>query len=151
MENQKLVNRTINKERTINAAPNRVFQALSAKEDLERWFLVKADVELQRGGAIRFEWGPGMVNVGKVLELDAPSRFGYSWEAMEPTPTTITFELTEEQGGTRLRLIHSGIGEGDVWDQYYTAVNSGWDHHLSNLTAWVETGTCEPPEASSNR
>ena len=33
--------RTIEKERIIHATPERTFQALSEKEELERWFCVK--------------------------------------------------------------------------------------------------------------
>ena len=145
MEQTHLIGRTLEKELFIKASPQRVFQALTEKEDLERWFLVKAEVDLRPGGAIRFEWGPGVFNVGKILVLDPPHLLSYSWEALEPSPTTITFELTAENDGTRLRLIHTGIGEGEDWDTYYTSVNSGWNAHLNNLTAWLEIGICEPP------
>jgi len=97
------------------------------------------------GGTIQFEWGPGQIEVGKILVLDPPYRLNYTWEAMEPSPTTITFELTAENDGTRLHLLHMGIGEGEDWDTYYTSVNGGWDAHLKDLTAWLETGICEPP------
>jgi uncharacterized protein YndB with AHSA1/START domain len=144
MEKTPLIGRSLEKELFIKASPQRVFQALTAKEELERWFLVKAEVDLHPGGAIRFEWGPGMVEVGKILVLDPPHRLSYTWEALEPSPTTVTFELTEENDGTLLRLIHTGIGEGEDWDSYYTSVNGGWNAHLTNLTAWLETGICEP-------
>jgi uncharacterized protein YndB with AHSA1/START domain len=145
MEKTPLIGRSLEKELFIKATPERVFQALTTKDDLERWFLVKAEVDLRPGGAIRFEWGPGVFNVGKILVLEPPHRLSYSWEALEPSPTTITFELTAENDGTRLHLIHTGIGEGEDWDTYYTSVNGGWNAHLTNLTAWLETGICEPP------
>jgi uncharacterized protein YndB with AHSA1/START domain len=145
MEKTPLIGRSLEKELFIKATPERVFQALTKKDDLERWFLVKAEVDLRPGGAIRFEWGPGVFNVGKILVLEPPHRLSYSWEALEPSPTTITFELTAENDGTRLHLIHTGIGEGEDWDTYYTSVNGGWNAHLTNLTAWLETGICEPP------
>ncbi|MBO0791211.1 MAG: SRPBCC domain-containing protein, partial [Ktedonobacteraceae bacterium] len=125
--------------------PERVFQALTTKEDLERWFLVKAELDLRPGGAITFEWGPGIAEVGKILVLEPPHRLSYTWEAFEPSPTTVTFELIAENDGTRLRLTHTGIGEGEDWDNYYTSVNGGWNAHLSDLTSWLETGTCPPP------
>jgi uncharacterized protein YndB with AHSA1/START domain len=86
-----------------------------------------------------------MFEVGKILVLEPPFRFSYTWEALEPSPTTITFELTAENGGTRLRLSHTGIGEGEDWDSYYTNINSGWSIHLKNLTALLETGICATP------
>jgi uncharacterized protein YndB with AHSA1/START domain len=145
MEQTHLIGRTLEKEVFIKASPQRVFQALTTKEDLERWFLVKAEVDLRPGGAIRFEWGPAMVEVGKILVCEPPHRLSYSWEALEPSPTTITFELTAENDGTRLHLIHTGIGVGEDWDAYSTAVDSGWSAHLIDLTTWLETGTCPPP------
>ncbi len=145
MEKTHLIGRSIEKELFIKATPERVFQALTEKADLERWFLTKAEVDLRPGGAIRFEWGPGLFEGGKILVLEPPHRLSYTWEALEPSPTTITFELTAENDGTRLRLIHTGIGEGENWDNYYTSISSGWNAHLNNLTAWLETGICEPP------
>jgi uncharacterized protein YndB with AHSA1/START domain len=145
MEKTQLIGRSIEKELFINASPQRVFKALTEKEDLERWFVQKAEIDLRPGGTIRFEWAPDSVEIGTILVIDPPYRLSFTWRAMEPSPTTITFELTAENDGTRLRLIHTGIGEGEDWDNYYSAVNGGWNGHLNNLTAWLETGTCEPP------
>jgi len=140
-----VIGRTLEKELFIKASPQRVFQALTRSSDLERWFLVKAEVDVRPGGAIRFEWGPGMFEVGKILVCEAPHRLSYSWEANGPGPTTVTFELVGENDGTRLRLTHTGIGEGEDWDRYYTSVKSGWSAHLKDLAAWLETGICNPP------
>jgi uncharacterized protein YndB with AHSA1/START domain len=145
MEQTHLMGRTLEKELFINASPQRVFQALTEKAELERWFVQKAEIDLRPGGAIRLEWAPDSVEIGTILALDPPHRLSFSWEALEPSPTTITFELTAENGGTRLRLIHTGIGEGEDWDTYYTSVNGGWTAHLGDLTCWLETGTCPPP------
>jgi uncharacterized protein YndB with AHSA1/START domain len=135
----------IEKEQFIKVTPERVFQALTEKEDLEHWFVQKAEVDLRPGGAIRLEWGPNAVEVGKILVLEPSHRLSYSWEALEPSPTTVTFALTAENDGTRLQLMHTGLGEGKDWDNYYTAVNSGWNVHVKDLTSWLETGICELP------
>jgi len=145
MEHTQLRGRTLEKELFIKATPERVFQALTEQAELERWFLVKAEVDLRPGGAIRFEWGPDAVEIGKILVCEPPHRLSYTWEALEPSPTTITFELTAENDGTRLHLTHTGIGEGEDWDSYYTSIASGWSIHLNNLAAWLETGISETP------
>jgi uncharacterized protein YndB with AHSA1/START domain len=151
MEQTHLMGRTLEKELFIKASPERVFRALTEKEELERWFLVKAEVDLRPGGAIRFEWGPSTIEVGKILVLEPPYRLSYSWEAMEPSPTTITFELAAENDGTRLHLIHTGIGAGEDWDNYYNSVNGGWTAHLDDLKSWLETGICPPLVPESRR
>jgi uncharacterized protein YndB with AHSA1/START domain len=145
MEKTPLIGRSLEKELFIKATPQRVFQALTEKADLERWFVKKAEVDVRPGGAIRLEWAPDAVEIGTILVLDPPRRLSYTWEALEPSPTTITFELTAENDGTRLHLIHTGIGEGEDWDTYYTSINSGWNVHFKNLTAWLETGIGETP------
>jgi len=145
MEQTHLSGRVLEKELFIKATPERVFRALTTKEDLERWFLTKAEVDLRPGGTIRFAWESGTFEVGKILVLEPPHRLSYTWETFGPGPTTITFELTAENDGTRLHLTHTDIGAGEDWDNYYTAVNGGWSAHLADLTSWLETGICPPP------
>jgi uncharacterized protein YndB with AHSA1/START domain len=145
MDKTTLTGRSLEKELFINASPERVFRALTEKEELERWFLMKAEIDLRPGGSLKFEWSPDASEVGKVLALEPPYRVSYSWEALSPSPTTITFELTPENGGTRLRLTHDSIGEGQDWDNYYSSVNGGWNAHLKDLASWLETGTCDIP------
>jgi uncharacterized protein YndB with AHSA1/START domain len=144
MEKTNLRSRSIEKELFIKATPERVFQALTEKADLESWFLKKADVDLRPGGAISFDWGPGVFNSGQILALEPPQRFSYTWEVLEPSPTTVTFALTKHRDGTLLHLIHTGIGEGEDWDRYYDSRNKGWDIHLQNLVNWLETGIPNP-------
>jgi uncharacterized protein YndB with AHSA1/START domain len=142
MENTKRNERSIEKNLFIKAPPQRVFQALTEQAELERWYLTKAELDLRPGGAISFEWdrAMGVYNFGKILVLEPPHRLSYTWEALEPSPTTVTYELTAENDGTRLHLTHTGIGEGEAWDHYYDSRNSGWSVHLNNLAAWLETG-----------
>jgi uncharacterized protein YndB with AHSA1/START domain len=144
MEKIDLSGRTIEKERFIKATPERVFMALTEKEELERWFMKTAQVDLHPGGAIRFEWGPDVFNFGKILVLEPSHRLSYTWEAISPSATTVIFELTAENDGTLLHLIQIGIGEGEDWDHYYNLSNNGWNVHLKNLTVWLETGISEP-------
>lgn len=141
----KNMTRTIEKQRIIHATPERTFQALIEKEELERWFVQKAEGTIRPGEIIRFEWAPDMVEKGHILEVEPSHRFSYTWEAFSPDPVTITFELSAENGGTRLHFIQTGIGEGENWGNYYTGMSHGWDIHLEHLTTWLETGSCPPP------
>ena len=84
--------RSLEKELFLKATPQRVFQALTEKEELERWFLTKAEVDVRPGGAIRFEWARtgGVFNVGKTLVLEPPHRLSSTWEALSPSVTMVT-------------------------------------------------------------
>ncbi|HTP12915.1 MAG TPA: SRPBCC domain-containing protein [Bacteroidota bacterium] len=140
--------RTITKKQLIRATPERVFKALTQKEELERWFVKIAEVELKPGGTIRTEWAPGVGEHGTVKEVKPPRLFRFTWEGQfSPTPTTISFELTKEQDSALLTLTHSGIGEGKGWEAYANMdqEGKGWEAHLKDLTSWIETGNCPPP------
>ena len=137
--------RTVVKKKLIASKPERVFQALTQKEELERWFVQEAEIELKPGGIIHTNWAPGMGERGTVKQVIASQLFSFTWEgAFSPTPTTLTFELTEEGDGTSVTLTHSGIGEGEGWEAYAN-ISNAWDAHLQDLASWIETGTCPPP------
>lgn len=136
--------KTIAKEQFIKATPERVFKALTEKQELERWFVPKADLDLKPGGIFRVEMAPGIGEHGKVKEVKPSKLFSFTWEALSPTPTTLAFELTQEKDGTLVTFTHSGIGEGEGWEVYAT-IGQAWDAHLKDLTSWIETGTCPTP------
>jgi uncharacterized protein YndB with AHSA1/START domain len=138
MEKTHSIGRSIEKELFIKAPPERVFRALTEKEELERWFLKKAEIDLCPGGAIRFEWKSGFLNYGKILVLEPPHRLSYTWEAQTPDATIVTFELTAENDGTLLHVKNTGYHEGEDWDSYYDQRDNGWGIHLGNLRAWLE-------------
>lgn len=140
MEKTHSIGRSIEKELFIKAPPERVFRALTEKEELERWFLRKAEIDLRPGGAIRFEWKSGFLNQGKILVLEPPHRLSYTWEAQTPDATIVTFELTAENDGTLLYVKNTGYHEGEDWDSYYDQRDNGWSIHLENLRAWLEAG-----------
>jgi hypothetical protein len=85
MEKTNTNGRSIEKELFIKATPQRVFLELTEQAELERWFLVKAELDLRPGGAISFEWdrARGVYNVGTILVLDPPHRLSYTWEATD--------------------------------------------------------------------
>ncbi len=114
----KNMTKTIEKQRVIYVTPEQTFQALTEEEELERWFVQKAEGDVRPGGWMRFEWAPDMVEKGQILEIEPFHRFSYTWEAFSPSPVTITFELGAENGGTRLHFIQTGIGEGENWGNY---------------------------------
>lgn len=136
--------RIFKKDLFIKATPERVFKALTQKEELEHWFVPHAMIELKPGGMFCIEWTPGTGEQGTIKAVDPPHLFSFTWEKLSPTPTTITFELTQEKEGTLLTLTHSGIGEGEGWGVYDT-IDKGWEGHLKDLTSWVETGASLTP------
>ena len=133
--------RTVEKELFIRASPERVFRALTEKADLERWFVSRAEVDARPGGSFSFTWQPHETVNGTFVEVDPPRRLVTLWdEGPSLGFTEVTFELTPRPGGTVLRLVHTGFGEGEDWDRLYADINSGWDAELEHLRVWLDEG-----------
>jgi hypothetical protein len=49
------------------------------------------------------------------------------------SPMVVEWLLTSERGGTRLRLVHSGFGDGQGWDDMYDGTQFGWRFYLWHL------------------
>ncbi len=79
--------------------------------------------------------------VGEVVEVDPPRKFSHTyffttWKS--GGPTLVTWELTEEAGGTRVTITHSGwtADHGKFADQ----TEGGWEEILGLLKQELETG-----------
>ena len=131
--------RTVEKELFIRASPERVFRALTEKADLERWFVSRAEVDARPGGAFSFTWRPHETVNGQFVTVDPPRRLVMVWdEGPSLGFTEVAIDLTPHAGGTLLRLVHTGFGEGEDWDRLYTDINSGWNAELEHLRAWLD-------------
>ena len=122
--------------RTVTGSPERVFEAWTAAEQVKRWTCpdpvadVDVDVDLRVGGqySIRMhvEGGP-FTAYGTYREVDPPRRLVYTWgwkeegHAME-VETLVTVEFLPIEGGTEIRLIHSGFPTPDDRDGH----REGW-------------------------
>ncbi len=66
----------------------------------------------------------------EVLELDPPRRMVWAWSVNDAVPpTTVTFELTPEDEGTRLKLTH--VGEIDPF--VGGLLRDGWPGRIESL------------------
>jgi hypothetical protein len=55
-----------------------------------------------------------------------------------PMRLTVSFDGVPE--GTRVTVIHEGLGEGPTWDDYVNQLGPGWERMLSDLKGWLEEG-----------
>lgn len=132
------VGRTIEKELFIAAAPERVYRAFTDPVELERWFVTRAEIDPRPGGVFNLWWQENHVP-GEVVALDPPRRFVFTWDdGPKYGITTCSVEFIPEADGTLLRLVHTGFGDGENWDELYDGVNGGWTEELAHLRAWAE-------------
>jgi uncharacterized protein YndB with AHSA1/START domain len=131
----------------IEAAPPKVFEALSTAEGVRSWWTRDADLGTRVGdqGEFRFpEYGPHAVTRVRIEALDAPSRVEWACASSfhaEWHGTKISFALKPRDGGTSLFFAHRGYPRAD---ETFALFKMGWAYYLVSLKRYVETGTGAP-------
>jgi uncharacterized protein YndB with AHSA1/START domain len=137
----------------IDATPERVFRALTAAEELPRWFPSSAESDARTGGdfVLRFEFDDESKNhtyAGQYDEITASERVRYPWNG-QFGDTTVEFVLRPADGGTELTLIHSGWT--DAAEEARQMHEQGWGFFLDNLERYLTGGEDQRDSAMQMR
>jgi uncharacterized protein YndB with AHSA1/START domain len=127
-------------ERTMPHAPEKVWKALTRSEVIVRW-LMQNDFAPQVGRKFNFRATPipgawnGCTDC-EVLTLDEPRTLAYSWnasgeEAVDGLKSVVTWTLTPVDGGTHVRMEHSGFRPQDEGGRQ--AMGGGWPRIVEGL------------------
>ena len=135
----------IAKFRTISAAPDAVFTALTSSDEIVRFFPYEAVESTWGVGAeIRLHGGADgtpFTDFGTIEVLERPTAFQYRYwsdnHGTERTPVNhlrIRYDLSAEGAATKLAVTHFDIRDGG-----YRAMMAGaWDMLLEGLAAYAE-------------
>jgi uncharacterized protein YndB with AHSA1/START domain len=126
--------RSIEMEIEVPGSPEEVWQAIATGPGIGSWY-VPHTVEERTGGSFSasFGEGPEMQVEGRVAAWEPPHRIFL--DKGEGVPG-LAFEWTIEakDGGTCIvRLVNSGFGSGESWDDQYDQMHEGWKLFLLNL------------------
>ncbi|PYX00466.1 MAG: hypothetical protein DMG89_04300 [Acidobacteria bacterium] len=138
----------------IAAPPERVFRALTQRDQLMRWWTTDVcelelwEFDARLGGKWRFVTKESSLTIngvskfaaeGEVLEFDPPRLLVYTWianwHADRTRRTVVRWELNRTQSGTVVKVTHSGLAQEDVARKDYTG---GWTGVLELLRRHVE-------------
>lgn len=133
-------------ERTLQAPPSKVWQALTRSGEVARWYGPSDDFRIEvlewdcrPGGTYRVAMhdpsGDTHTCFGVFREVEALKRLTYtwSWEGQPPMDTLVAFELVEDGDATKLRFSHTGFPSADVKESH----EQGWTGSLERLTRLV--------------
>lgn len=101
-------------ERVLNATADKVWKAISDKEQMKQWYFdlsaFKPEVGFEFQFAGKGTTGEEFIHLCKVLEVIPGSKLEYSWTYKNLDGYSIvTFELFPEGETTRLKLTHEGL------------------------------------------
>jgi uncharacterized protein YndB with AHSA1/START domain len=129
--------RAIVVERTYDTTVADVWDAVTNRERIPRWFLpIEGDLRL--GGHYQLQGNAS----GEVIACDPPARLAVTWE-FGGAVSWVDVRLDDDpDGGARLRLEHVALVDDlDMWDQYGPgAAGIGWDLALFGLGEHLRTG-----------
>ncbi|MBC7773807.1 MAG: SRPBCC domain-containing protein [Phycisphaerae bacterium] len=133
-------------EQTINAPAEKVWKAITDRDQMAQWYFDLAEFRPEIGFEFRFSGGPSpekqYLHVCKITELETGKKLTYSWryEGYEGE-SFVTFLLMPQGEKTLLRLTHSGLETFPVDIPDFASKNfvEGWNEIIrSSLTKFLE-------------
>ena len=121
--------------------PETIWRSLTEAEELVRWFPTVAKVEPGKGGSLLLSWDQEDCEFDTRIDIWEPGqrlRLVETKTRMEsPTELAMDFQISGRNGGTTLRLVHSGFGRRADWDDELTGVSRGWAYELRVLRHYL--------------
>ncbi len=121
-------------ERIFSAPVEKVWKAITYKNEMKQWYFDLADFKPEKGFEFSFKGGSDdkvYVHLCKVTEVIPFKKISYTWryEGYEGN-SLVVFELFEEGNSTRLQLTHEGLesfpeSNPDLAKEKF---NEGWNH-----------------------
>jgi len=127
----------------IKAAPDRVFQAVSTPEGLDRWWTLRSSGTPSPGAEYELSFGPGYDWRAKVTRSVPGSVFELEMVRADDdwVGTRVGFLLEERQDATWVRFHHTGWPSAN---EHYRSSCNCWAMYLRILRRHLEHGDFVP-------
>ena len=131
-------------ELTIEAAPQRVWSALTGPDEIARWWTDDLSVTPEVGTLAEFRFSQGTFVIQfEVAELEQDEQV--RWITRQGPPqwagTSVTWHLEPIQSGAKLVFTHDGFAQ---VDEAYEQTRGNWRYFLDSLKSYLETGKGTP-------
>ncbi|MGN6194862.1 MAG: SRPBCC family protein [Ginsengibacter sp.] len=130
-------------EAVYNAPVSKVWQAITDKNQMQKWYFDVSDFETEQGFEFQFNGGTEdktYVHRCRIVEIIPEKKLCYTWRYDGyPGDSLLTFELFNEDGKTRLKIMHEGLETFSEPDFAKENFRAGWNQIIgSNLKKFVE-------------
>jgi uncharacterized protein YndB with AHSA1/START domain len=122
--------------RSLNASPDRVWEALTTAEGLMSWLAVSAKVDGREGGSVVIEFEEDQTVGGTISRWDPTTHFAHTWIINGAISSEVAYALAPAGSGTDLTLVHTGLP-----DEMCGGYTPGWHAFLARLSAEVAGGS----------
>ena len=129
-------------------APETIWKVLTTGELIGRWLMAPTGFEPREGTHFTFQTTPagewdGAIHC-QVLEVRPNERLAFAWKGgheantgyVSRLDTVVSWTLSRVEGGTRLRLVHSGFVTPKN-DSAFETMSEGWKKVVQNIVAIV--------------
>ena len=131
---------TVTSEVFVQAPLKTAYRAFTNSTSLREWLCDVATVEPHPRGRMYLWWRGDFYSSGHFLELDENKKIKFRWYAsIDPAPTEVTVSVTEQDGGTLVRMDHD-VPDDPAWSKMAQTFRENWDDSLENLKSVLETG-----------
>ncbi len=129
---------------------DKVFEAWIRPELIEQWLARRARIEPSMGGAYELFWdlrNPAINSTAgcRIGHLVPNAELSFNWKGPEPYSAvmgdaTKVFVRLEAQGSkTLVRFVHTGWGNGALWEEARLWQARAWKQAMENLKNYLET------------
>jgi uncharacterized protein YndB with AHSA1/START domain len=128
----------------VNAAPDKVYAALTTKEGLRGWWTADSTADAKQGGKAEFGFDKRSAVFRMTIKtLEPAKRVVWSCHGDHPEwdGTTLTWTIAQKDGTSTLRFAHSGWNS---MSDFCEMCNSTWGELMYRLKAYVESGRPDP-------
>ncbi len=145
--------RAIEKEVVVAATLDEAWAAWTTKAGITSFFAPEAEIDARPGGAFSIHFNPfaepGLKGADgmRYMALQPQRMLSFDWNApphlpavrVQRTLVVVRFEPLAERS-TRVRLHHTGWGDGGEWDQAHAYFDRAWGAVLGNLKKRFDSG-----------
>ena len=100
-------------EQHLNTSKEEVWKAITDQEQIKHWYFDIKEFSPEVGFEFSFVGGSEekpYLHLCRITEVETSKRIAYSWRYEGiPGITLVTFDLSPDAGGTRLKLTHEGL------------------------------------------
>ena len=144
---------SIVKELTIEASPERVWNAITQQEEIAGWWTNDLSVKPEVGSLAELRFNQGTLIIQfEIAELDKDKKVSWITRQGPSTGhwvgTSVTWQLTPIENSTKLVFNHDGFAQAG---RRFENTRSWWEHFLVSLKSYLETGKGNPGSPLESR